>query len=165
MTLAAVRHRTQDDSGHFSWALVSIQTCHRYEGRQGGRPAHDGPQWMTSTPGGESNPGHHPLCRRPAPPRTPPRQACPRLESNQRHPPSQDDALSAELRGHGGSGRIRTASDKHLFYRQARLSNVGALPEGRLTGLESVPSAGTGGCSAVVVAPGCGPGTQRLPRL
>jgi hypothetical protein len=28
-----------------------------------------------------------------------------------------------------------------------------------------VPSAGTGGCSAVVVAPGCGPGTQRLPRL
>jgi hypothetical protein len=41
----------------------------------------------------------------------PHRHACPRADSNRRQPGPEPDALSTALRGHGGSGGIRTRSD------------------------------------------------------
>jgi hypothetical protein len=81
--------------------------------------------------------------------------AYPRRDSNSRHSGSEPGALSTELRGRGGSRGIRTLSATHLLYRQARLSNVGALPWGGCRGSNPDRESHNLACTAGTPQPPC----------
>lgn len=82
--------------------------------------------------------------------------ARPRLESNQRPRRSERRALSAELRGRGvGAEGFEPSQQRHLLYRQARLSNVGALPWGGCRGSNPDRESHNLACTAGTPQPPC----------
>jgi hypothetical protein len=113
-----------------SQAPVSIRAVRSYEERLGGRPACVTPQWMVLRRQPDSNRRllvlqTSPLDRSGMPPCVPPagiEPATPTLGTSCSSPLSYEGEVGAE--GFEPSGA------RHLFYRQARLSSVGALPWG-----------------------------------